>query len=165
MRIGHIAGIVISGCVWLGIGCLLTFKGLFLIALAMIADLGSSYPLVNLCTKLFRESERSILFLVFLAVILGLIKGRFVLANTVKRTVKRLLLIPSPLKIQYLFPWSYVILVIGMMSLGMSLKYLPIPKDVRGFIDIAVGSALINGAFIYFKHATLLKIELARRKK
>ncbi len=165
MRIGHIAGIVISGCVWLGIGCLLTFKGLFLIALAMVTDLGSSYPLVHLCTKLFRESERSILFLVFLAVIFGLIKGRFVLANTVKRTVKRLLLIPSPLKIQCLFPWSYVILVIGMMSLGMALKYLPIPKDVRGFIDIAVGSALINGAFIYFKHATLLKIEFSRRKK
>jgi hypothetical protein len=42
-----------------------------------------------------------------------------------------------------------------MMMLGMIFRYLPIPIDVRGFIDLAIGSALMNGAMLYFRAARI----------
>jgi hypothetical protein len=41
-------------------------------------------------------------------------------------------------------------LIGAMVGLGVTLRFLPIPVDLRGFIDTAVGSALVNGAMLYF---------------
>ena len=38
-----------------------------------------------------------------------------------------------------------------MACLGFILRFFPL--DVRGAVDIAVGSALINGAILYLRHA------------
>jgi hypothetical protein len=40
-----------------------------------------------------------------------------------------------------------------MMALGLVFRFLPIPIDLRGLIDVAIGSALINGAMLYFRAA------------
>lgn len=165
MRVGHIAGILISGSVWLAIGCLLTFKGLFFTVTSILTFQQMGHPLMGFLYHFFQHVERSATCLVFVAVFLGMLKGRFVLAKTVKKFVKRILLIPSPLKFRDLFPWRYLLLIACMMSLGMILKILPLTSDVRAFIDLAIGSALINGAFLYFKHASMLKAELSRKKK
>ena len=164
-RIGHVLGIVISGCVWLFVGALLTVRGLFFIVGAMLIGSYEKSPLLKFFQKFFQDPEKSLLFLVFFAVMLGFLKGRFVLARSVRRAVKRLMLLPGPLKLQELFPGSYLLVMGAMMGLGILFKYLPLAKDIRGFIDIAVGSALVNGAFIYFKHAQLLKAEFLKRKK
>ena len=165
MRVGHIAGVVIAGSVWFIIGCLLTFKGLFLTVTSMISFQKGGHPLMDWLYQFFHHVEKSATCLVFVAVFLGMLKGRFVLAKTVKKFVARILLIPSPLSFKDLFPGRYVILIASMMSLGMLLKVLPITDDVRAFIDLGVGSALINGAFLYFKRASMLKIEHLRKKK
>jgi hypothetical protein len=75
------------------------------------------------------------------------------------------MMISHPLHLKDLFPLSYLAIIGSMMMLGMLLKFLPISHDIRGFIDLAVGSALINGAFLYFKQAILLKAEIIRRKR
>jgi hypothetical protein len=31
-------------------------------------------------------------------------------------------------------------------------RVLSIPFDIRGGVDVAIGSALINGAMLYFRH-------------
>lgn len=165
MRIGHIAGIMISGMIWLLIGGLLTYKGLVLITGVIVNVQQGQYPLMNLLGQFFQNVERSGMCIVFIAILLGQIKGSFVLAKTVKRFVKRILLIPSPIHIKDLFPWRYLILIASMMSLGMLLRFLPIPRDVKAFIDLIIGSALISGAFLYFKQASMLKLELSKRKK
>ena len=165
MRVGHIAGIVISGSVWLVMGCLLTFKGLFLAVGSILSFQVAEHPLVAFFNYFFAHIERSGTCLVFVAIIVGMIKGRFVLAKTVNRFVKRIVLTPSPLKFKDLFPWRYLMLIGSMMCIGMLLRFLPIPKDVKAFIDLAIGSALINGAFLYFKQASMLKMEFARKKK
>jgi hypothetical protein len=165
MRIGHVMGIVISGMTWLAIGVLLTFKGLMLTVYSVCFFNEGSYPLVSVFNRLFGHLERSGICLIFLAMIIGMLKGRFVLAKTVNRFVKRILLIPSPLKLYNLFSWRYLVLIGCMMCLGIGLKFLPISKDIRGFIDLAIGSALINGAFLYFKQASMLRLEFLRKKK
>lgn len=165
MRVGHITGIVISGTVWFIIGCLLTFKGLFLIVSSILAFQVELHPLVAFFNQFFQHLERSGTCLVFVAIVIGMIKGRFVLAKTVNKFVKRILLTPSPLKFKDLFPPRYLILIGSMMCIGMFLRFLPVPKDIKAFIDLAIGSALINGAFLYFKQASMLKVEFSRKKK
>jgi len=44
------------------------------------------------------------------------------------------------------------------MGLGMGIRYFGVPVDVRGLIDVAVGSALINGAMLYFRVGVQKKI-------
>lgn len=165
MRVGHVAGIIISGVVWLAIGCLLTFKGVFLAVGSILSFQATSHPLVAFFNQFFQHIERSVTCLVFIAIVVGMIKGRFVLAKTVNRFVKRILLIPSPLGFKDLFPWQYLMLIGSMMCIGMLLRFLPISRDIKAFIDLAVGSALINGAFLYFKQASMLKVEFSRKKK
>ncbi len=46
-----------------------------------------------------------------------------------------------------------------MIGLGVMIKVLDVPTDLRGWIDTAIGAALINGAVIYFQHAYQLKQE------
>lgn len=163
MRIGTTTGICISGLLWLGIGCFLTFKGIAFLGLAIVSS--KQEPLLDFLLQYNSTREKAGLVLIFGALVIGLFKGRVVLAKTVARQVKRLMNIPYPLSIKDLFPFSYLALILGMMSLGMALKFLPIAQDVRGTIDLAVGSALINGAFLYFKQALLLRSEIIRRQR
>ncbi len=163
MRIGHVAGISFSGILWLIIGCFLTFKGVVFLGLTIMSE--KIDPLMRLLMKITPNRERAGLVLIFSALVIGLFKGRVVLAKTVMRQVKRLMMISHPLYLKDLFPLSYLAIIGSMMMLGMLLKFLPITHDIRGFVDLAVGSALINGAFLYFKQAILLKAEIVRRKR
>ena len=163
MRFTHLLGIYLSGLVWLAIGCMLTFKGIVLFQATMFLEHPGA--LMSVYLKMFANKEKALMFLIFTALVVGLFKGKVVLSKTVNRTIKRLLMIPAPLKLKDLFPFPYLCLIAGMMSLGMILRFSPLSIDIRAFVDLAVGSALINGAFLYFKQGLLLKTELSRRKK
>ncbi len=67
--------------------------------------------------------------------------------------IKRLLTFEGTIQIKDAYAPSYWALIGMMVLLGMAVKYLPIPMLVRGMVDVTVGSALINGALIYFKAA------------
>lgn len=164
MRIGHRLGIFVSGFVWLLIGLFLMYKGIFYTVFSKLTYSPEAYPLIRAVAFVTKNHEIATLILVFIALVLGLLKGRIALAKTANRTVKRLLAIPAPLSIKDLFPISYIALVMAMMLLGMSLKFLQIPFDIRGFIDIAVGSGLINGAVVYFKLSKALKTQFVKKK-
>jgi hypothetical protein len=163
MRIGYISGIIISGMIWLAIGCMLTFKGVFLLGSAIIST--EKYWLIETLTRLCKNRDQATMFLVFIPVFIGILKGRLVLSKSVEKFVKRLLLKPSPIHLKDLFSRNYLILIFSMMMLGVLIRFSPISIDIRGCIDLAIGSALVNGAFLYFKQAFFLKAEIARRKK
>lgn len=165
MRVGPIRAIVISGAIWLVIGGMLTYKGLVLLARSVATFAHNPGPLMKGLYQLFQNVERSGMILVFTAILLGQLKGTFILAKSVKRFIKRILLIPSPIPLKALFPWNYLALVGGMMALGIALRISSIPTDIKAFIDLAVGSALISGAFLYFRQASMLKMEFSKRKK
>jgi len=44
-----------------------------------------------------------------------------------------------------------------MLSLGLIVKWAPVPYDVRGLVDVAIGSALTNGSAFYFRHLAMKK--------
>jgi len=136
----HVKAIVFSGFIWLGVGTMLLLKGLTI--------LGSNVEKID-------ESSR--LFLIFIGLAIGYVKGRYVLSRSAKRIVTRLLSLPLPLSIKNFYTRGYVILLFSMMALGMAMKYIPLPLEFRGCMDVAVGSALINGAMLYFRDAVAVK--------
>ena len=130
----HKTWILISGVLWGVVGCLLLYKGLQLLSEGV--DLASS---------------NRVSWLVGVALLVGFVKGRFVLSKTVRRISLRLAEMQGPIRFVDAYPKSYWILLASMMALGFLLRLVPI--EVRGFIDVAVGSALLNGAMLYFRTA------------
>ncbi len=167
MKLGHVSAIVVSGALWFFVGCMLLFKGLFLIvqSLALYSLSGqTSLPLLNTTIKYLSNPQTAAAYLVAISVVVGYLKAKFVLSKTAKRNVTRLLSMPSPLHLKDLFTVSYMILIAFMAGLGMTLRFIPIYPDVKAVIDIAVGFALIYGFILYLKYAAALKASKVKKK-
>lgn len=130
--------IAFSGFVWFFVGIFLLYKGLCLIVEA---------------TDLLCLSQKRANLLIALGLLVGFLKVHFVLAKTVRRVVLRIASLPLPIRFKEAYSPAYWALIGGMMALGMLFRYLPISLDFRGTIDVAIGSALINGAILYFRAA------------
>ena len=149
MKLSHRNWIAISGFIWLAVGVFLLYKGLHLISESVMKT-------ETLCFRmqgLFGTPQQSGTALIATGLLLGFVKGRFVLSKTVRRTALRISSLPLPIRFSSVYAPSYWILIGSMMAVGMMLKIFPIPIDLRGLIDTAVGSALINGAMLYFRAA------------
>ena len=136
--------IFLTGAIPFVVGFFLIKTGFTLLVAASseIELLSQNYPLLSLFP---------LLFLIVLACGIGYIKGKFVISKSTKRNIERLQNMPHPIKITQLYSTQYYCLIAGMMGLGMLLNVLGIPKDVRGFIDTAIGFALIEGSLVAFR--------------
>ncbi|MBA3815585.1 MAG: hypothetical protein H0X29_03525 [Parachlamydiaceae bacterium] len=151
MKLSHTKLIVISGLIWFVIGASLLRLGLNLL-ITSTQDFGN-YPLINLLQPYLNTAENAALFLVVIALIIGYFKGNFVLGKSARRGVERIRSFPNPTSIANIYSAKYYILLAVMIGLGISIKYMGLNSDVRGFVDVIIGSALINGAMLYFKLA------------
>lgn len=153
MRLQKWNAILFTGLVWLTIGFFLTMKGLKWIVYGMPAD-------GFLCKHLGSVQHASLVLIMF-SLMLGFIKGRFVMVKTIQRVVRHILSQEGCLKTSSLYPKSYYIILTAMIFLGITCKFLPIPKIFLGFIDLTIGSALINGAMLYLRYSLLVRAEKA----
>ncbi len=149
LHMKHRGWVVLSGFVWFIAGGFLLSKGLRLITEAAFQMDSLSYRMKDT----FGSSQQAASVLIAIGLVIGFFKGRFVLAKTVRRVVTRIVSLPLPIKLQDAYSPSYWILIASMMALGMVFRFLPIAMDLRGLIDVAIGSALINGAMLYFRAA------------
>lgn len=139
--------------VWFVVGVgLLTLGMHFIVGLAQI-HFSDTTSWVARLTPIAGGREQAALALIIVGLIFGFIKGRYVLVKTVRRVGERILSLPEPVKIQHVYSKGYLMLIGGMVLLGMSLKWLQIPPDLRGVVDVAIGSALMNGSLLYFRMA------------
>lgn len=106
----------------------------------------------NLFSNIVKGPEQGVMVLVLLALIVGFLKGRTVMAKAARRQVKRILSLQNPTSLKNLYSPAYYILILVMIGFGMILRFLPVTIDVRGAIDCAIGCALINGALQYFRY-------------
>jgi hypothetical protein len=138
LKCSHATLVYLSGLVWLVVGIALLRLGLVLL-------MGSGM-------------EATLLTIVGVAAfVVGYFKGRFVLGKSAVKGVERIRQMPNPSPISQIYSPKYYILLGGMILLGVSIKYLGLPNGVRGFIDVAIGMALLTGALIYFRHAAALR--------
>jgi len=150
----HKTLILISGLIWLGVGIVLLPLGLRFIA-ASAAENASLHsdrvPLLEFFSDWAGGSEQAGLFLITAGLALGYAKGRFILSRSVNRLVKRIRSFPEPAPISKIYSPPYYLLLCTMLFVGLGIKYLGIPYDIRGLIDVAIGAALLNGAMLYFR--------------
>lgn len=146
MHVSHSTLIKLSGTLWLCIGIVLLSLGIFLVVNGEIG------PLKTSISPVFGGIEVATVAIIAIALLIGYMKGRFVLGKSSRRIVNRIRSFPNPTSLTNLFSPAYLLLMGSMVLLGISIKYFGLPHDIRGFIDIAVGSALINGAVMTFRH-------------
>lgn len=153
MRLKHTHLVVLSGLLWLGIGLLLMTKGLYFITQA-----SGDCKMLSQLAPYVGTREQGMVLLIALALLAGLIKARTVLLKAVKKVVTRIVSLESPVSIGMIYDKRYYALMGVMMGMGLMMNWLQVPADVRGTIDVAIGSALINGAMAYFRMALTLRM-------
>lgn len=142
-----------SGTVWLFIGLFLMPLGISLLLSSLKVQVESvqAYPLIRLLTPWTGGLEQAVLILLTVGLAIGYFKGKFVLGKSARQGVQRIQQLGNPTPISKVYTLKYYILILSMMSLGMGIKYFGVPNDIRGFIDVAIGAALIHGAMVYFR--------------
>lgn len=129
---------------------MLLMKGLRLITGA--ADqITVQAPMIHYFQSFAGTRQQGALIVVCLGLLIGFIKGRTVLAKTVRRIAERINLHSGNLTLKEAYDRKYWIVIGIMMTLGMMFRVFPVPMDIHGGIDVAIGSALINGAMLYFR--------------
>jgi hypothetical protein len=149
----HRSWITFSGFLWFFIGFLLLYKGLRFLSEA-------AYQPDSLCARLGSlcgGPQQAATLFIALGMAIGFLKGRFVLSKTVARVTNRIASLPLPIRFTDAYTRSYWILLASMAALGMLFRFLPIPIDIRGLIDVAIGTALIQGALLYLRAARTLQ--------
>ena len=158
MKFKHKTLIFLAGCVWLVIGILLLSLGIHFILDTVrnpaLTYMPGRFSISRFIMKFVSDPTQSVIVMITLCLSLGYVKGKMVLGKSVRRQVKRIESLPNPARLKYLYSKGYYLLIGCMMLLGMVLKFFPITVDTRGAIDITIGSALINGAMLYFRICT-----------
>lgn len=151
-KVSHFTMIMISGLVWMAVGCFLLPLGLnFIVASLLKENASLSHPILNFFAPYVGGIDQAALTLIVIALFIGFLKGRKVFAKSVYRSVDRISTLPNPASISKIYTPAYYILLGSMVLLGVLVRFAPL--DVRGAVDVAVGAALINGAMLYFRQA------------
>jgi hypothetical protein len=161
LKVNHRTLVILSGLIWLVMGVFLFKLGFKLLGGAFDyidkGTLPASYPLLKKSSDFFGSLQagitNGIVILTAISLFIGFLKGKKVLGKTALKAIARITAFPNPTNLTNLYSGRYYILLAGMMGLGISMNVLGIPHDIRGTIDIIIGSALINGSVVYFRHA------------
>lgn len=147
--------VLLASALWFIVGISLMFLGHYYFNLGrqLLPSLAfnGSFSIIAFLTNFLPNPQNAASLCQVLALTIGFIKGRFVLKRTVERQIERIRGLQEKAPITAIYSKNLYFLVVGMILLGMSMKYLPIFYDTRGFIDLAVGFALMNGSFHYTK--------------
>lgn len=157
VKCSHFILIVISGLIWSVIGVLLMTLGVhhMMDALRFWDEIVISphFSFYKYLSFTLSTPEQAMAVLVIGSILIGYLKGHFVLGKTVKSGVKKILAYPNPTELKKLYSKKYYFLLVFMMGLGFFIRWLQLPADIHGAIDLAIGSALLKGAFNYYRLA------------
>ena len=131
LQIRHLTALILSGTTWFLMGLFLLTKG------------------VNLLIVKAQMKDEIALCVIAVGLFIGFLKGRFVLSKTVKRMAVRIFSLPNPCPLNKVYPLYYYFILLAMMGLGFLFRWFP--ASIHGFVDVAVGAALINGAVLYLR--------------
>ncbi len=161
MKFKHRTLLTFAGLVWFAIGIFLLSLGIrFILETVrnpLLTDLPGRFSMLALTSSFIKERNNAVILMLTFGLLLGFLKGRMVLGKTVVRQVERISSLPNPAHIKHLYTKAHYILIASMIGLGVSMRFIPITLDTRGVIDVAIGSALMNGAMLYFRSAANYK--------
>jgi len=149
MKLKHPYLIGIAGLTWLAMGLYLLPLGLNLLNQTLVEPFPG--PLARGLTAIMRQRDYAVIVIIAAGLFIGYYKGKFVLRKAAQREASRIFALPNPAPLLHLYSRRFYILVVLMMGLGMCLRFFGVPNDIRGFVDVAVGAALIQGGVTYFR--------------
>src|ERR1700722_20240053 len=125
-KTGHRTLICISGLVWLAIGIfLLTFGISLVIGTLHNLPFEQRFSLVRSFGALCRSNENGVVVLLALALLIGSMKGRFVLSKSAGTQIARILSFSPPVPFSRIYSLGYYLLIALMIGMGMMLRFLP----------------------------------------
>ena len=132
--------IQVAGLIWIIVGVFLIYRG---------------SGLYNLAVTEQNTSKETIIISLLLGIVLGIIKGKFVLSKTARRNRDRINQLTPPLKIHNIFSGSFYGFIVGMMALGFLLR--TFNAYLGGYVVVAaiycgIGMALIAASYVYWKN-------------
>jgi len=153
LKLSHTALISLSGILWLAVGFYLMPLGIkFLIESSEKG--GDNLYLLNGLHGIGISFETASLILIACGLAIGYAKSRAIFSKAVKRGVAHIRSLPPKAPITAVYTPKYLLLLGCMMLIGLAMKWFSVPLDIRGLVDVAVASALINGSMMYFRNAT-----------
>jgi uncharacterized membrane protein len=128
-----------AGGVWGIVGTFLIYRGALLYQMAAQEQ---------------NSSPQAITVSLALALLLGLIKGRFILSKIARRNRNRISQLEAPLKAHHVFSGSFYGLIAGMILLGYLIRVFN--TYLGGYVVVAavycgVGMALLAASLVYWK--------------
>ena len=137
----------VAGLIWIIVGLFLIYRGSGLYNLAVIEQ---------------NTGKGTLIISVILGVVIGIIKGKFVLSKTALRNRNRINQLVPPLSIHQIFSGAFYGLIAGMMVLGFLLR--EFNAYLGGYVVVAsiycgIGMALIAASSVYWKNDPLPPIE------
>ena len=137
----------VAGLIWIIVGLFLIYRGSGLYNLAVIEQ---------------NTGKETLIISVILGVVIGIIKGKFVLSKTALRNRNRINQLVPPLSIHQIFSGAFYGLIAGMMVLGFLLR--EFNAYLGGYVVVAsiycgIGMALIAASSVYWKNDPLPPIE------
>ena len=129
----------VAGVIWIIVGVFLIYRG---------------SSLYNLAITEQNTSKETIIISLFLGIVLGIIKGKFVISKTARRNCDRINRLTPPLKIHNIFSGPFYGFIAGMMALGFLLR--AFNTHIGGYVVVAaiycgIGMALIAASYVYWK--------------
>src|SRR5271169_6362788 len=109
--------IVCSGVIWFAVGVFLLLFGVKLVVFSSIEGAPHS-ALFEEMGKMLKSREQTALILVAAGLLLGFVKGRFVLSKTVVRVIGRIRSLPEPIRFFDVYSLGYLALIASMILLG-----------------------------------------------
>lgn len=157
IKTSHRTLYAISGAIWLGVGIMLLNLGLGFIMQGFQGHSFITSGYSSLFTSLASTTggfELAAIIVIAVSLLVGGIKGRLVMQKAAQKSFNRISQLANPTPITNIYTRSNIAILAVMMSLGMLMKVVGLPLDIRGAIDTAVGCALMQGSLAYFRFMT-----------
>ena len=137
----------VAGLIWIIVGLFLIYRGSGLYNLAVIEQ---------------NTSKETLIISVILGVVIGILKGKFVLSKTALRNRNRISQLVPPLSIHQVFSGPFYGFIAGMMILGFLLR--EFNGYLGGYVVVAsiycgIGMALIAASRVYWKNDHLPPVQ------
>jgi len=137
----------VAGLIWIIVGLFLIYRGSGLYNLAVVEQ---------------NTGKGALIISVILGVVIGIIKGKFVLSKTALRNRNRINQLVPPLSIHQIFSGAFYGLIAGMMVLGFLLR--EFNAYLGGYVVVAsiycgIGMALIAASSVYWKNDHLPPVQ------
>ena len=101
----------------------------------------------------FSDSERTVMYLVLVALVIGFLKGHFVFTIIARRNILRIHELSPHKERICIFAFqaalSYL-LILAMITLGILLRLSPIPREYLAMVYLAIGVGLVYASVQYW---------------